>query len=120
MSTILLILLVIFGRLTDVFFLSAKQCEVTAYCPCEQCCGQYADGITASGHVIQIGDKFAAAPISYPFGTKLYVPNYGWAVVRDRGKAIADNRIDVFFHTHKEALKWGRQNQNVFIFRGKL
>ena len=25
------------------------ECTITAYCPCEQCCGRWADGVTASG-----------------------------------------------------------------------
>ena len=29
--------------------------NVSAYCPCERCCGVYADGITASGHVYPAG-----------------------------------------------------------------
>jgi len=38
--------------------------RVTAYCSCEICCGEYSDGVTASGHVIQEGDRFVAAPRS--------------------------------------------------------
>src|SRR5262245_58460848 len=26
--------------------------EVTAYCPCTKCCGENAEGITASGHTV--------------------------------------------------------------------
>ena len=45
--------------------------NTSAYCPCEKCCGQFSDGVTASGHVIQRGDKFVAAPPEYPFVEKL-------------------------------------------------
>ena len=83
--------------------------EVTAYCGCEKCCGSYADGVTASGHKLQAGDKVVAAPKHMSFGTKLYIPGYGLATVEDRGGAIKGNRIDVYFHTHKEALQWGKQ-----------
>ena len=81
--------------------------RVTAYCPCEKCCGQFADGITASGHVIQEGDKFAAGPKEIPFNTILDIPGYGAVPVLDRGGAIKNKRLDVFFPTHKEALEWG-------------
>ena len=84
--------------------------KVTAYCPCEKCCGRWADGFTASNHKIQPGDKFAAAPADIPFRTMLIVPGYndGKPVpVLDRGGAIGNGRIDVFFDDHEEALQWG-------------
>lgn len=82
---------------------------VTAYCPGECCCGQYADGVTASGYVIQPGDKICAAPKNIPFGTIINIPGYGRAVVKDRGGAINCNEIDVYFDEHQTALQWGRQ-----------
>lgn len=52
----------------------------------------------------------------YPFGTRMHVPGYGWGVVRDRGGAIkGPNRIDLFFHSHNDALKWGRKKVMVTI-----
>ena len=86
------------------------QMRVTAYCPCEQCCGQYSDGVTACGYKIQPGDTFVAADRRYSFGTEMLIPSYsnGRAVkVLDRGGAIKGNRLDVFFATHQEALEWG-------------
>lgn len=89
--------------------------NVSAYCPCAECCGKWADGVTASGHKIQPGDKFVAADKRYPFGTIMNVPGYGRVPVLDRGGAIKGNKLDVFFHSHKEALRWGRQYLNVTI-----
>jgi 3D (Asp-Asp-Asp) domain-containing protein len=88
--------------------------EVTAYCSCPICCGKYSDGTTASGHKIQIGDKFCAVDSCIPFGKKLDIPNYGFVPVLDRGSAIKGNRIDVYFDTHEEALEWGRQELEIF------
>lgn len=88
---------------------------VTAYCPCEKCCGRFADGITASGHKIQPGDKFCAAPPEYKFGTMMNIPGYGQVKVLDRGGAIKGDKLDVFFHSHREALQWGRQKLDVEI-----
>lgn len=90
--------------------------NVSAYCPCSLCCGKFADGITASGNPAE--GFFVAAPPNIPFGTLLVVPGYadGCPVpVWDRGGAIKDNKLDVFFPTHQEALNWGRQQLNVKI-----
>jgi len=111
--------------------------EVTAYCACRKCCEWkrkwgccllptvYATGpnkgkrkqvgITADGS--QAGKGTIAADTSlYPFGTILYVPGYGWGEVHDRGRAIRGNHIDVFFKSHKRALKWGRQRLDVEVY----
>ena len=54
----------------------------------------------------------------YAFGTKMYVPGYGWGIVEDRGGAIkGQNRLDIFFRSHGRANKWGRQNVVVEIHR---
>ncbi|MCF8030149.1 MAG: 3D domain-containing protein [Desulfohalobiaceae bacterium] len=52
----------------------------------------------------------------YPFGTRMYVPGYGYGVVEDRGSAIkGPRRLDVFYHDHQEALDWGRRELEVRI-----
>ena len=52
----------------------------------------------------------------YPFGTIMYIPKYGKAIVEDRGSAIkGPGRIDVFFNSHRRALEWGRQQISVEI-----
>ena len=86
---------------------------ITAYCPCEKCCGIYSDGVTASGHKIRPGDCFVAAPPWIPFGARLSIPGYAGGLlveVLDRGGAIVGNRLDVFFggeDGHEKALAWG-------------
>ena len=89
---------------------NARTFRVTAYCPCEKCCGRFADGVTASGHVIKPGDRFVAASPEYAFGTCLTIPGYNDnqpVKVFDRGGAIKGNKLDVYFDTHQEALEWG-------------
>ncbi len=52
----------------------------------------------------------------YPFGTRMYIPGYGWGVVEDRGGAIKGrHRIDLYFNSHKQALQWGRRKVPVTI-----
>ncbi|MHC4132364.1 MAG: 3D domain-containing protein [Planctomycetota bacterium] len=92
--------------------------RVTAYCPCSKCCGQFSDGVTANGHKINHGDRFAAADKRFPFQTDLIIPGYNTdkpVKVLDRGGAIQGNRLDVFFNTHDEALAWGVQYLDVKI-----
>ena len=94
--------------------------RVTAYCPCPKCCGSYSDGITACNHRIQEGDVFVAADSEYPFGTEMVIAGYNNSravKVLDRGGAIKGNRLDVFFNSHKEALKWGVQYIDVKVRR---
>jgi len=90
--------------------------NVSAYCPCAICCGEYADGYTACGKLAQ--GCFVAAPGSYPFGTILVVPGYNESrpvAVLDRGGAIKGNKLDVFFPTHQQALQWGRRTLRVRV-----
>ncbi len=88
---------------------AGRRMTVYAYCPCEVCCGKWADGYTASGHEIQAGELIVAAPRRIPFGTSLSVPGYGVASVQDRGGDITGNRLDILFETHAEAKAWGVQ-----------
>lgn len=104
--------------------------EATGYCDCGQCCGWervwwapwrtvYSSGpnegktkkpgITASGTAAHKG-TIAADRLYYPFGTVMYIPGYGYGTVEDTGSAIqGPARIDLFFGSHQQALKWGRQ-----------
>jgi hypothetical protein len=63
-------------------------------------------------------DGTIAADTRYhPFGTRMYVPGYGYGVVEDRGSAIkGPRRLDLYFDSHSEALFWGRRRVAVEIF----
>jgi 3D (Asp-Asp-Asp) domain-containing protein len=71
-------------------------------------------GITASGMRAAYG-VVAVDPRVIPFYTRLYVPGYGFAVAGDTGSAIVGNRIDVFFPTYDEAIRWGRRPVTVYV-----
>ncbi len=92
---------------------------VTAYCPCEKCCGKWANNrptddsgdpivYTASGERAVQGVTIAADTSILPFGTKVSI-NENVYTVHDRGGAIKGNRIDIYFETHEEAGSFGRQ-----------
>ena len=71
-------------------------------------------GQTASGEQASKG-TIAADTRYYPFGTIMHVPGYGYGVVQDRGGDIkGPHRIDLWYPSEREALKWGRR-KNVSV-----
>ncbi|MEN6308682.1 MAG: 3D domain-containing protein [Anaerohalosphaeraceae bacterium] len=92
--------------------------RVTAYCACRRCCGKFSDGLTADLHKIRKGDMFVAADKRIPFGTDMIIPGYNHerpVEVKDRGRLIKGNRLDVFFNDHKVAKKWGTRYLDVLV-----
>ncbi len=95
--------------------------RVTAYSPHAESCGEWADGITASGMSVWTnGMRLVAADTRLlPFGSIVSVPGYhdGEPVqVLDRGGAIKGKRLDVLYPTHERALQWGVQELEVTVW----
>lgn len=94
--------------------------RTSAYCPCIKCCGK-TDGITASGTMATEWHTVAAGE-DYPFGTKIYIPelkdelNGGWFEVEDRGGAISNEKLDVFFETHEKAILYGIKKVTAYVY----
>ena len=101
----------------------------TGYCNCGTCCGWTRNwwrfgraeytygpqkgtpkvvGRTATGKTARHG-TIAADPKIFPFGTRLWIPGYGYGVVEDVGGAIKGTHIDLWFPTHAAARVWGVQ-----------
>lgn len=59
----------------------------------------------------------AVDPRVIKLGTKVYVEGYGYAVAGDIGSAIKGKKIDVFIPTKSAALRWGRKNVKIKIFK---
>ncbi len=104
----------------EAIYASSYVASMTAYCPCSICCGAYSSGYTANGaRATQY--VTVAAPSHIPFGTRVYIPalshypNGGYFTVQDRGGAIQGNRIDVYFDSHSEALRFGRKSLQIYI-----
>ena len=94
---------------------SLQRVIVTGYCSCPPvCCGPTAAGVTASGKKAQLG-TIAADTSIFPIGTKLNVPGYGDGVVEDTGSRVKGYRIDVWFPTHEQAVKWGSREMFVAL-----
>ena len=92
--------------------------STTGYCSCYLCCGKnpgdYGYGITASGLAQGYG-VVGVDTSAIPFGTKLYIEGYGYAVAGDTGGAIFPSHLDLGFNTHTDAVAWGRKNAIVYF-----
>ena len=49
----------------------------------------------------------------------MHIPGYGWGRVEDIGGAIKGKHIDLYFPSHKKALKWGRDWKQVKVWKPK-
>ena len=94
--------------------------NLTAYCPCEKCCGSWAfdrpDGIVygSSGEELKSGYSIAVDPSVIPYGTEVVINGVTYRA-DDCGGAIKGNTIDVYFDTHEEALDFCVKYADVFM-----
>lgn len=82
--------------------------------------GHPAYGITFSGVQVRrdLYSTIAADPRTYPIGTILYIPGYGYGVVADTGSAIRGNKIDLFYETVSDVYEqWGKREVEVYLVR---
>lgn len=77
---------------------------------------------TASGRMPQYG-VIAVDPKIIPLGTRLYVEStddgkswsYGYCVAGDTGGAIKGNKIDLYYNSESECVRFGRRTAIVYI-----
>jgi 3D (Asp-Asp-Asp) domain-containing protein len=79
-------------------------------------CGGSPSGRTATGIKARKG-VVAVDPRLISLGSRLYIPEYGFAVAADKGSAIKGNRIDLCFDSYREAMRFGRRNIDVYVLR---
>ena len=84
--------------------------KLTSYCTCAICCGQWANGVTASGAMPTEGRTVAMAGV--PFGTRLVI-NGQIYVVEDRGTPYG--HVDIFQNVHEECSQFGVQYADVYL-----
>ena len=84
--------------------------KLTAYCACQICCGEFANGITASGTVPIQGQTVAMYGV--PFGTKLIVDDVVYTV-EDRGTPYG--HIDIYMVDHEAAAAFGTREADVYL-----
>lgn len=87
--------------------------QFTAYCPCSKCCGK-SDGITKTGTKATQGRTIAVDPKIIPLGSTVVIDGHEY-IAEDVGGGIKENRIDLFFDNHDEALDFGVQYKEVFM-----
>lgn len=99
--------------------------KLTAYCPCQKCCGSYALNrpVDENGNMIVYGStgvrlesgvSIAVDPHVIPYGTQVVINGHTYTA-QDTGGSIQGNRIDVYFDDHQEAWDFGTQYAEVFI-----
>lgn len=98
---------------TQPQFVSLGEFKITAYCACIECCGK-TDGITATGTRATQGRTIAVYPKQIPYGTEVTFDGHTY-IAEDCGGAIKENRIDVYFDSHQDALEYGVQYHEVFV-----
>ncbi len=57
----------------------------------------------------------AVDPSVIPYGTRLYITGYGFAVANDCGGAVKGNVVDLYMRSTGEALRWGRRHVKVYV-----
>lgn len=105
---------------------SLDEYRITAYCPCEICCGEWANkrtkGIVLGAYGVELEPGVSiAAP--FPAGTKLYIDGIGEYTVQDKLATWVVEKydskvIDIYFESHEDAKAFGLQHKEVFIMKG--
>ena len=95
------------GTLLGVF-------DITGYCSCEVCCGKKEKYLTKTETIPRAGYTVAADPSILEMGTKVEIGGIVYTV-EDTGESATGNVIDIYFDTHEEAVRFGRQRKEVYL-----
>lgn len=93
-----------------VRYRSARTVEASAYTMAEGS----GTGLTSTG-VVPYHGVVAVDPDVIPYGTRMYIPGYGFAVAADCGGAINGDTIDLFMEDYGDAISWGRRDVTVYF-----
>ena len=117
-KTVAVIFVGMFMFLSRMFFVNNLNAEVfkaTAYCSCKRCCDKDPSdkwyGITATGKKARWGTEADDKSV-IKLGSTLRIKGFPKTIFRaeDVGGAIKGRHIDVWFPSHREALKFGVRN----------
>ena len=105
--------------------ISLGKFRLTAYCPCEKCCGEWANKrpVDENGNKIVYGStgerlsenySIAVDPTVIPYGTEIIINGHTYKA-QDCGGSIKGNRIDIYMLDHQEASDFGIKYAEVFV-----
>ena len=95
---------------------------LTAYCTCKKCCGKNSPEVTGkpsrtrSGTSPVQGRTVAVDKNVIPLGTHIFINGHEY-VAEDTGSWVEGNDVDIFFNSHREALIFGVQKAEVFVYQ---
>ena len=87
--------------------------RATGYCSCSRCCGRSGGKRTASGTKPTVNRTISTDPRVIKTGSHVIINGKEY-IAEDTGSAIKGNRIDIYFGSHKEALKFGVKKIKVY------
>lgn len=77
-------------------------------------------GITYSGVKVKrdLYSTVAADLDVFPIGTILFIPNYGYGVVADKGAAIKGHKLDLYYETVDDVYNhWGKKEVEIYVVK---
>lgn len=89
------------------------ECAITAYCPCAECCGRWADGVTASGLPAWPG-IVAVDPDVIPLGSTVIIDGMKY-LAADTGSGVEGLHIDICMGSHEETVAHGVRTADVWV-----
>ena len=90
------------------------KCTITAYCPCVECCGSWADGLTATG-IPAVPGIVAVDPEVIPLGSTVVIDGQKY-LAADTG--VMGQAVDICAAGHQEAEAFGSQAADVWVVVG--
>lgn len=88
---------------------------VTAYCPCEECCGRWAEGVTATG--LPAAPGVVAVDLEViPLGSTVIIDGQAY-LAADTG--VTGNRVDICVTDHRAAEAFGARSEEVWVTNGR-
>ena len=89
------------------------ECTITAYCPCEECCGKWADGLTATG--LPAGPGIVAVdPEVIPLGSTVVIDGQKY-LAADTG--VTGRHVDICMVDHGSTVEAGVGTAEVWIVK---